>query len=176
MTWLLGPFGRVLLVGLLFATGLGWGYLKGNSAGQAKVQQAWDKERTQQLERFARNLAAARQREQTLQANVDRIREEKNREIANLNRRHAAAIDGLRNRPERPSGAESRVPQAAGLGPGPNWCDGRQLHRDDAEFLIRLAQMADTTRLQLAACQAAYNSARQALGSSYLTEVQDPVD
>lgn len=159
MTWLLGPVGRVLLVVMLFATGFGWGYLKGNASGQAKVQQAWDKERAEQLAELARQQAAARQREQALQVTADRIREEKNREIAALNRRHAAAIDSLRNRPERPAWGTSPVPQAAGDRPAAAGCTGSELYRPDAEFLVGLAQRADTIRLQLAACQAAYQSA-----------------
>lgn len=159
MTWLLGPVGRVLLVAMLFATGFGWGYLKGNSSGQAKVQQAWDKERAEQLAELARQQVAARQREQQLQAQVDTIRKEKNREIAALNRRHAAAIDSLRNRPERPASGTSSVPQAAGNRPAAAGCTGSELYRPDAEFLVGLAQRADTIRLQLAACQAAYQSA-----------------
>lgn len=159
MTWLLGPVGRVLLVVMLFATGFGWGYLKGNSSGQAKVQQAWDKERAEQLAELARQQVAARQREQALQVTADRIREEKNREIAALNRRHAAVVDSLRNRPERPASTESRVPQAAGDRDGRAGCTGSELYRPDAEFLVGLAQRADTIRLQLAACQAAYQSA-----------------
>lgn len=159
MTWLLGPVGRVLLVVMLFATGFGWGYLKGNSSGQAKVQAAWDKERAEQLAEQARQQSAARQREQALQATADRIREEKNREIAALNRRHAAVVDGLRNRPERPAIGTSPVPEAAGDRPGPAGCTPSQLYRSDAELALEIARDADFLRLQLAACQAAYQSA-----------------
>jgi len=86
------------------------GYYKGNSVGQAKVQQAWDNEKTKQYEAYAEAQDAARVREQSLQIQADRLREEKDNEIRNLNARATALSNSLRDRPSRSTPITSTVP------------------------------------------------------------------
>lgn len=60
----------------------------------------------------------------------------------------------LRNRPERPAGGS--VPTG---GAGPVACTGAQLYRPDAEFLVWESARANQLRIDLADCQAKYDSA-----------------
>jgi hypothetical protein len=88
MTAFLNPWVILSLV-LAIAGAFGGGYYKGNSAGQAEVQQKWDKEKTEQYAAYAEAQEAARTREQNLQIQADRLREDKDNEIRNLNARVA---------------------------------------------------------------------------------------
>lgn len=96
----------------------------------------------------------ARERAQadTLQAITEKAANEKNRLAADLR----AAVDSLRNRPQRPATAGGAVPPGAA---DPVGCTGASLFAEDAAVVIREAARADGIRLQLAACQAAFDSA-----------------
>lgn len=139
----------------------GAGYYQGNEAGQAKVQQAWDKERAAQEAAYAQAQAAAREKEQQLQTSADRIRQEKDREIRNLNARATALSNSLRDRPERPAAVASTVPGTASTGPAVAVCTGAELPRPDAEFLAGEAARADEIRAALKQCYAQYESLRK---------------
>jgi len=139
----------------------GAGYYQGNEAGQAKVQQAWDKERAEQEAAYAQAQAAAREKEQQLQTNADQIRQEKDREIRNLNARATALTNSLRDRAERPTTEASAVPSAANAGPAPTGCTGEKLYRPDGEFLAREAARADELRALLRQCRDQYETIRK---------------
>lgn len=66
----------------------------------------------------------------------------------------ARLVGELRNRPERPAGGA--VPTG---GASPVACTGAQLYRPDALAFAGEAARADSLRLQLADCQAKYDSA-----------------
>lgn len=151
-----------MAVATFVAGSLWYAYDSGKDAGMAQVQAKWDRERAAMISKMALEVELARSREAELQAKADQITKEKAREIAALNRRHAAALDSLRNRPERPaSGAV--VPPTAGDTDARAGCTGSGLYRDDAALLVGLARLADETRLHLAQCQAAYAAARNLL-------------
>lgn len=114
----------------------------GYEKGKQEIQAQWDEEKAQ-----------AAIKSQELQANMDKLRESKNREVASLNRTVRALSDSLRNRPDRPTVAASSSGDAA------QGCTGAALYRSDSEFLIRLGERADTIRLALIQCQAAYQAA-----------------
>lgn len=139
----------------------GAGYYQGNEAGQAKVQQAWDKERAAQEAEYAAAQTAAREKEQALQANADQLRQEKDREIRNLNARATALANSLRNRPERPTAESSAVPSAANAGPASAGCTGEKLYRTDGEFLAREAARGDELRILLKQCRDQYETLRR---------------
>jgi hypothetical protein len=120
------------------------GYWRGHSAGEAKVQSAWDRERAQLAEEHAKAVAAAREKEQALQAEADQLREETNAKLKEASARAAALADSLRKRPERPA-AGSAVSSTASACSG---ATGAQLARGDGEFLARYA--ADAARLEAA--------------------------
>jgi hypothetical protein len=88
---------------------------------------------------------------QTLQKELTLIKLDKENEIYNLNKRHSAAIDSLRNRPERTTtvfkdrDTPTECPRAGST--------GEQLFREDAEFLIGEATKAMILRESLTACR-----------------------
>ena len=149
-----------LILGGVLAIGLaaGGGYYKGNSAGKSEVQQAWDKEKAEQYAAYAKGQEEARQREQELQANADKLRKEKDAEIKNINARATALANSLRDRQTRPT-ESSAVPSVAGARPAA--CSGKELYREDGEFLVRVAREADELRTALDQCYKQYNAARQ---------------
>ena len=149
--WLILAF--VLAVG----AAAGGGYYKGNSAGKSEVQQQWDKEKAEQYAAYAKGQEEARQREQALQANADKLRREKDAEVRNINARAAALANSLRERQARPADADS-VSSAASVGSGA--CTGKNLYREDGEFLVRIAREADELRAALQQCYKQYQAIR----------------
>lgn len=143
---------------LVAAVAGGAGYWRGHNAGEAKVQAAWDRERAKLAEEHAQAVAAARAKEQALQAQADQLREESNAKLKEVNARAAALADSLRKRPDRPTQAGA-VSGAASA--GQSGCTGAELYRSDAEVLVRLAQQADGLTIALKKCYAQYESLRQ---------------
>jgi hypothetical protein len=139
LSWVIAYF-----VAIVFAV------YQGYENGKQSVQAKWDTEK-------AAIVTAQREKEAELQVNMDKLRKEKNNELARLNRHVRALSDSLRNRPERPA-----VPASASAGDAGRWCSGPQLYRDDAAVAIAEAERADRIRLQLIQCQTAYEKARQA--------------
>lgn len=137
----------------------GTGYVKGSAAGKAEVQQAWDQEKAKLAEEYAKAQAAAREKEQQLQAQADQLREETNAKTQELAVRAASLADSVRKRPERPAPA-STVSGTAGAVCPACVCSGAELHRPDAEFLVREAARADELRLALDACVRQYETLR----------------
>ena len=122
----------------------------------SEIQTRWDAERAIQMAQHAEEQMKARQKEQSLQAAINRIRQEKKHEAVRLAADYAAVIDSLHNRPE--ARASGGVPESPDAGTG---CTGQGLARPDAVFLSGFA--ADAARLQLAlnACQTAYDQVRR---------------
>jgi hypothetical protein len=132
----------LLWIGTLFGAVI-FGYIH----GREQVQAERDSEK-------ATAVTAQRDKEAELQANMDKLREDKNRETAKLRRTVAALTDSLRDRPERPA-----VPTSASAGDGASGCTGAAVYKQDGEFLIRESARADQIRLALIQCQKAYKSA-----------------
>lgn len=135
----------VALVLALFSALAGYGY--GHQHGEQVVQAAWDAEKVA-------TVTAQRDKEAELQAHMDKLRTEKNNELARLNTTVRSLTASLRSRPERPA-----VPASASVGDAGGWCSGPQLYREDAELAISEAERADRIRLALIACQKAYQGA-----------------
>jgi hypothetical protein len=145
--------GSVLAV--VFAYGAG--HWQGDDAGQAKVQAQWDKEKAKQMAEYAENMRLAREKEQALQLGADNLRQEKDREIRNINARSIALANSLRDRPDRPttqSGAVSSTASACG------GATGAQLARGDGEFLTGYAADAASLKAALDQCVKQYESLR----------------
>lgn len=151
-----------LILGFVLAVAAagGAGLYKGHDLGMAEVQQKWDRERAAQEAEHAAAQAAAREKEQELQANADQLRKEKDREIRDLNARAAALTNSLRDRPTRPTTEASALPSTASAGCAPASCTGAGLSREDAEFLAREAARADELRSSLRQCLAQYQAIR----------------
>jgi hypothetical protein len=146
--------GAALAVAIAGSAGL----YKGRDIGMAEVQHQWDKERAAQEAEYAAAQAAAREKEQALQASADQLRQEKDREIRNLNARAVALSNSLRDRPTRPSPESSPVSSTASVGPAPASCTGSGLSREDAEFLAGEAARADELRASLRQCLNQYST------------------
>ena len=144
------------LVAVIAAAGAG--YFQGSEHGQAKIQNLWDKEKAAQYAEYAKGQEAARQKEQELQANADRLRQEKDREIRDLNARATALSNSLQHRPTRTSEAGS---VSGSTSTGQSGCTPRQLYRESAEDFVKVAIEADTLRLALKQCYAQYDSVRK---------------
>lgn len=132
----------LLWIGTLFGA-LIFGYIN----GREHVQAEWDSEK-------AVTVTAQHDKEAALQANMDKLREDKNRETAKLRNTVAALTDSLRNRPERPA-----VPSSTSAGDGATGCTGAGLYKPDGEFLVGESARADQIRLALITCQKAYQDA-----------------
>lgn len=128
----------------------------------AQIRALWDAEKLATALAVQTQVAQARQREQALQAKTEQLQQERRHEVAGLQRQHAAVLDSLRQRSERPASGDG-VPQAASLGETERACTGGELYREDGAFLIGEALRADELRLQLVACQAAYEAVGQQL-------------
>ena len=144
--------GSVLAVVMAY----GAGHWQGDEAGQAKVQQQWDKDIARQEKEHAEAIARLREEERAMQAKADKDRQEKERELRNANARAAALADSLRKRPDRPT-ETSAVPGNTETGPAASGCTGAQLYRPDGEFLIREFRRAEELRLSLKECLARVN-------------------
>jgi hypothetical protein len=149
--------GSVLAV--VFAYGAG--HWQGDTAGQAKVQQQWDKEKAKLAEEYAANVALMREKEQVMQGNADKLREDKNRELREANARNTALLNSLQHRSNRPE--SSGVSTTTSNGSTTAGCTGAELYRTDSEFLAREAARADELRLSLKQCYAQYEAARKEL-------------
>jgi hypothetical protein len=148
-----------VLVGFAVAVSgaFGTGYWRGDTAGQAKVQQLWDKEKAAQYAAYAAGQAAAREKEQAMQANADQLRQEKDREIRNISARATALANSLRDRPERPA-VTDQVSDAPEAGPASSGCTGSGLYKADGNFLVGEAARANTLRELLKECRANYET------------------
>lgn len=140
---------------LAVAFAYGSGYRDGDSSGQAKIQSQWDKEKAKQMAEYAKAQEEARQRERDMQSEADKLRQEKDRDIKNLNARTIALSNSLQHRADRPSEG-SGVSQTSSSGQAS--CTGKELFRTDAEFLARIGREADELRLALKQCYAQYEA------------------
>lgn len=147
----------LIAAGVLAVTALGAG-LFGYTQGAKSVRAEWNAERALIADAQSKQRAEALARERTLQANADRLRKEVTHEKTRLAAVQRELADSLHDRADRPS--DGSVPTPAGDRDGPAGCTGGELYRADAQFLVREAVRADTIRLQLAQCQAAYSEAR----------------
>ncbi len=121
------------------------GYAKGTAHGKAEVQAQWDQEKAKLALEYAAAQAAAREKEQALQAQADQLREDANARIKDIDSRANKLVDSLRNRAERPATQAGAVSSAACPSGG---ASGKDLASGDAVFLARYA--ADAARLEAA--------------------------
>ena len=148
-----------LILGVVFAVGVAGagGLYKGHKLGKAEVQQAWDKEKAAQYAEYAKGQEEARRREQELQANADQLRREKDAEIRNINARATALSNSLQHRQSR-SEADSL---SSSSGARQTSCSGKELYREDGQFLVRIAGEADELRTALKQCYTQYEALRK---------------
>ena len=132
------------------------GYHTGKETGMAEVQQAWDKEKTAQYAQYAKAMEKSVEIQQQLQMGADKLRQEKDREIRDITARNTALANSLRDRQSRPAADSSAVSSTASA--GQSACTGKQLYREDGEFLVRVAREADELRAAIKQCYAQYEA------------------
>lgn len=143
------------LIAIILAAGAG--YFQGSEHGKASVQALWDKEKAAQYAEYAKAQEEARKKEQELQANADRLRQEKDREIKNLNARATALTNSLQQRPTRTSETGSMSDPSKSC----SGVSGKELARGDAEFLVRYAAEAARLQADLNQCVRQYEALRK---------------
>ena len=150
-----------MILGFVLAVGVaaGGGYYKGNSAGKAEVEQAWDKEKAEQYAQYAKAMEESVDKQQQLQMGADKLRQEKDREIRDITARNTALANSLRDRQSRSTANSSAVSSATSV--GSSACTGKELYREDSEFLVGIAREADELRIALNQCYKQYNAIRQ---------------
>lgn len=149
-----------LWIVLAAAALLGWSHLTAFQAGKDRVQARWDVAKASEAMQRASDLEQALATQRGLQAQIDTLRKDARNEVARINRNHALALDGLRNRPEARATDSAGVPPAAGTGIG---CTGQGLARPDAEFLAGYARDAARLQSALDQCRAGYQAAKERL-------------
>ena len=137
-----------------------YGYMRGEESGRLQVQSKWDAERAELEAIHARDQQIAREREKLMQQSADRLRQEKDIEIRNLNARSTALANSLRDRPSRTTNESSAVSSATNVRPSAAVCTGAGLSKEDGEFLAREAARADELRASLKQCQSQYEAMR----------------
>lgn len=92
----------------------------------------------------------ARKKEQELQAAADKFRSDAYVQINRLRGERDAAIAGLRNRAQRPTGGANGIGLPAPAGPRAEArsCTGAELYRTDAEFLVWIAARDEELRAE----------------------------
>lgn len=117
------------------------------------------------------NSRKAKSLAETAQAKLNRdhqtIEDQKNAQIADLERRAELLAGELRKRPRRP---DTTTPAGAGDHTNPTvaaqlHCTGAQLYGEDAEFLVGEAAAAETMRQELMACESKLDTTGEATKS-----------
>jgi hypothetical protein len=157
MLSLLNPRLWIALAIAALISGSGW-WVYGQ--GAASVQAKWTAAELVRAEQSAKIAADTAATTQNLQTAVNVITKVKDAQITKLNISLAAALDGLRNRPERT--APGVVPQDTSAASGPG-CTGAQLYQPDATAFVGEAARADRLLADLQQCQDQYNTAYEAL-------------
>lgn len=128
-----------------------------------KVESAVEQAKTELVAEYDKKLAQAaeksRKTEWLLQENTDRLREDKDAKIKDINTKLSAALSELRNRPERPSDDSKDTGDSKA-------CTAASLYREDAEFLTREAARADSILAERDYYYSQYESVRRRLGEA----------
>ena len=150
-----------LIAGLLALVG-GLGYVTYShiyDKGAASVQAKWDAVEAERSTVIADLKSKSDLATLTMKKESEtqmRLLNEKNK---SLNATVATITRELRNRPDRPSGAN--MPSSTTTEPTCTGSTGKELYRADAEFLIGEAARAERLIILLESCKAQYNSVYQ---------------
>ena len=129
-----------------------------------KAELALSQDREAAATANAQLVQKARETEQSLTAKAAQIEGEKNEQITALDARAAALARRLRDAAAT-SRLVSATPAVASAGEVAAVCDRGGLSERAGNGLVGLAVRAEKIRLQLAACEAQYDGAREALSA-----------
>jgi hypothetical protein len=156
--WNLKLMAAIGIATTISLAGTAWyAHSKGRQSGMREVQTLWIAERAAIREAQAEEMMKARQREEALQALIDRQRRAHREEVNRVAAEFSADLERLRDRPEARAG-DSGVPEGAAAGVG---CTGQGLAAGDASFLAGFAADAARAQAALNACVTAYNEVRE---------------
>lgn len=137
------------------AVGLITTYFVAYNRGQESIQAEWDKAKLETLNHHLDAMREANTKQLELTEKINSIKRATNEETSELRATVNTLTNQLRNRPTRANfGTDTNV--GTGTNTSTAGCTGAQLFRDDAEFLAREAERADTMRLLLKECRVAY--------------------
>lgn len=151
---LLLKFWLPILGGLLLTLGVVYGVHK--TLVHRAVAYAEQAVRNAHNEQLLKASELSREREQSMLSSANKLRKEKDDRLQVVSQRLDAALDGLRQRPPRPTEATSAARDCQGA-------SGSQLSREDAEFLSRESARADRLRASLDQCYQQYDEVRTVL-------------
>ena len=137
------PWALLTLIIAFVLNGFYWN-AHGSNAEHARMVANLESERAQALQK-------ARDIETQWQEEVNEVTTKQAEKLAEVQHHLDVAIISLRDRPKR-SATLPDTPRVECAG-----ASGRELSREDAEFLAREAARADTLRVGLEACYAAYD-------------------
>ena len=137
------PWALLTLIIAFVLNGFYWN-AHGSNAEHARMVAKLESERAQALQK-------ARDIETQWQEEVNEVTTKQAEKLAEVQHHLDVAIISLRDRPKR-SATLPDTPRVECAG-----ASGRELSREDAEFLAREAARADTLRVGLEACYAAYD-------------------
>ena len=154
MLWNLKTLAVSATLTTTLVAGIAWfSYSKGEQSGMRQVEIQWQEAMRLQANAEAEEIMKARQKEEALAALLVKQRMEHNREVNRLVRQHAALVDSLQDRPDRPAEGDGGVPQDSNIGAVPaDGCTGAQLFRPDAEFLAGESALAAQLQSALRTC------------------------
>lgn len=164
---LTGTYGIVIKIALVVALcgGLYGTYkFRVHQAVQEAVQVVNVQHSAELFSQKEKLLDKAREKEQELQANFNKTKEENDAKIKSLNTSVASLLDSLRNRPTREA-SNSSTTQSTDTTASPEGSTGAGLYRDDASVLVRFASDTETLKLGLIQCYREYDDVKKAVES-----------
>lgn len=152
-----------MILGLLTAfLGFGaWSYQKGDSNGSERVQRVLEAGQKQAMESRVGKIVENRKIEQELQKAAETERKATHEQNVILSAQLATANRKLQQRASRPPAVgPGKLPEPARPGPGNSWATGAELYRDDGQFLVGEAYLAQLVRNQRDTCYRLYRGAQ----------------
>lgn len=137
------PWALLVLLGAFVLNGFYW-HAHGSNSERVRLMAQFEHERVDMVQK-------ARDTEKKWQGAINEITTNQAEKLAEVQHNLDVAIVSLRDRPERPT----RLPDTPRI--ECSGASGRELSREDAEFLVREAARADTLRVGLEACYSAYD-------------------
>lgn len=99
--------------------------------------------------------------ESELKDKVQAIKGEKDAQIKAIDRKYSTTIASLRSRPERSTSSNSTASTCNAE--STKGATGKELYRNDAEFLIRFARDTEELKLSLQSCYQQYDTVKEQL-------------
>lgn len=153
-------FAKISLVSAILI-GIG---LYANNWHNAKVDEAVTSAKNtilvEQQKQTIRLLARQHEVNTELMTALDERKRKYAKDVDNLNRSHATAIAGLRNRPSRSSDKKDTIVTDTCNREATTGCYPSQLYREDAELAINYSRDAEQVRLALLKCYGDYDEVK----------------